>query len=670
MPTWCLVHAWCAMSAWRAVHACLNACRTFALAALVVAWAMVAAAQPAPWIGEIVDEDQSVGPVNPIELRAFVAGVVAQQQIERATEAPGFAGLLVTVVKDGRIFLNQGFGFANLATGERIDPERTLFRIGDIGQVFVYLALQQQIELGRVQLDTRLGSVLRDLSMDDARLDDKQAAAARALSLRQLATLTAQVDPLPLGSGVHESAVVNGLAVKVVEALSHEPFPAYLNRRLLGPLGLRHTTVTLSAASSREMRPAIGYRTVAGQLEATSTAAHPEQNQPAEHQTTAAQWTNANALTAAVDMRSSGLDMARLMIELLQPTGLVLPPHAVLALRERLHAVDARMPGVLFGLHEQALTPRRFGRSGNTVDFHSEMRLYPEQRLGIFVATNSDAGARARDQLLRALTQHYFPVRPSKPDRSDVHGRTDYDGWYVPRGLSGWRVGRTAIWFDALHVDSAASGGLDVASGRASTHFVRLSDDLFRSTADELDLFFARAADGQPNGLYFSSTPAAPYVPAAFLDRPDVTLVWAALPILWLIFQLAFVSVQQWRARGPESLREVLSRPGSGRAAFVRGNRLLSLAWCAASAMLLLGLLGLLPALADPGAIAFGRVTGLRIALTCVLLGALLVLPVCVLMWRLPRRSWMHWATLLAALLLLLWLGHWQLLGYHFTVQP
>ena len=108
--------------------------------------AHAASAAPAGAAGPALDDDEafaSAGPVNPVELRAFVGGVLAQQQQVRP-----FAGCIVTVVRDGRMFLNQGHGLADLEARVPVHPERTLFRIGSISKVFVYLALQQQIAAG------------------------------------------------------------------------------------------------------------------------------------------------------------------------------------------------------------------------------------------------------------------------------------------------------------------------------------------------------------------------------------------------------------------------------------------------------------------------------------------------------------------------------------------
>ena len=41
-------------------------------------------------------------------------------------------GAVVTVVKDGKVLANKGYGYADLARRKPVDPDTTLFRIGSI----------------------------------------------------------------------------------------------------------------------------------------------------------------------------------------------------------------------------------------------------------------------------------------------------------------------------------------------------------------------------------------------------------------------------------------------------------------------------------------------------------------------------------------------------------
>ncbi|MET0295543.1 MAG: serine hydrolase, partial [Phenylobacterium sp.] len=71
----------------------------------------------------------------PAELEAFVDGVVSS-----AMAGDHVAGVAVSVVQNGQVVLKKGYGFADLASGRRVDPDQTLFRIGSISKTFTYIA--------------------------------------------------------------------------------------------------------------------------------------------------------------------------------------------------------------------------------------------------------------------------------------------------------------------------------------------------------------------------------------------------------------------------------------------------------------------------------------------------------------------------------------------------
>src|SRR5436190_3440692 len=98
----------------------------------VVAGARLAAGQPLP-----------AG-----ELQAFVDGWMAD-----AMDRTHVAGAAVSVVQDGQVILNRGYGFADERTKRLVDPNRTLFRVGSISKTFTWILLMKEVEAGRIRLD-------------------------------------------------------------------------------------------------------------------------------------------------------------------------------------------------------------------------------------------------------------------------------------------------------------------------------------------------------------------------------------------------------------------------------------------------------------------------------------------------------------------------------------
>src|SRR3954453_18647803 len=63
-------------------------------------------------------------------------------------------GAVVVVVKDGQVLTEKGYGYANVAKKVKVDPKATLFRPGSISKLFTWTALMQQVEQGKVDLNT------------------------------------------------------------------------------------------------------------------------------------------------------------------------------------------------------------------------------------------------------------------------------------------------------------------------------------------------------------------------------------------------------------------------------------------------------------------------------------------------------------------------------------
>ncbi len=610
-------------------------------------------------------EELSAGPVNPVELRAFVAGVLAEQQQVRP-----FAGCVVTVVRDGRVFLNQGYGYADREAGTPVHPERTLFRIGSISKVFVYLALQQQIAAGRLRLDTPIAAVLPGVSLDAGAVVGPDGAGEVPLTLRHLVTHTAgfdeqvvglfsrdpaQVRPLaeqlgvgmpprlrPAGIDASYSNHGTALAAHLVEIVSGQAYPAYLRTRLLQPLALHQTTLEQPAPRGLEAEPAIGYRTVGGALQPQLPEVVP--------------------LAPVGGMSSTGADMGRLMMALLQPDGRALPAAAVLAMRERLHVVDPRLPAMLFGLYERGLAPRSFGHGGDTIDFHADMRLYPDQDLGVFVACNSDGSARGISEFMGAFSAHYFPCRAPVAKAAPAELQAAIAGWYAPLRVSETTLGRLALLLEAMPLEFDAQGLLMLPTPAGSQRFTHVADTYFRSMEGDERLVFQRGEGGAVTKLWIGSAPMLVFAPVSLLDKPTLNLLWLGVALAILLGWLLGLPILRWRKR----------RTGGfvGRGSIAGTTRAAAMALWASAATLVLGVLLLAGLIASPDTVLFADLAALRWLLSLLLVGALLVVLSCVLVWRSRSRPRSWWWVLGALVAVLLWLGHWNLLGFHYPDIP
>ncbi|MEL7684564.1 serine hydrolase domain-containing protein [Citromicrobium bathyomarinum] len=328
-------------------------------------------------------------------------------------------GAVVTVVKDGKVLANKGYGYADLAKRKPVDPDTTLFRIGSISKLFTWTAVMQQVEAGRLDLDTDVNEYL---DFEIPPYDGKP------ITLRQIMTHTAgfeesvrhliSSDPddlLPLDEYVREalparvfapgttpaySNYATALAGYIVERVSGTPYHSYIEGKIFRPLGMSYASARQPLPDRLKPFASGGYQQMFGASEPFEIVI-PE---------------------PAGSFSVSGADMAKFMIAHLENGGPLLKPETA----KQMH--DYRAPGLgplntmALGFYEQRINGRRsISHGGDTDFFHSDLWLFPGSDVGMFISMNS-AGKDAAAYGLRGTIIHEFANRyfPAAKDPADV----------------------------------------------------------------------------------------------------------------------------------------------------------------------------------------------------------------------------------------------------------
>lgn len=79
----------------------------------------------------------------------------------------GYVGGIISVVKDGEIIYEEGYGYSNYFEGIKADPITTPFRSGSTSKVFTAIAIMQQVEEGVIDLDKSANDYLTRFKMDE-----------------------------------------------------------------------------------------------------------------------------------------------------------------------------------------------------------------------------------------------------------------------------------------------------------------------------------------------------------------------------------------------------------------------------------------------------------------------------------------------------------------------
>src|ERR1044072_1893826 len=181
--------------------------------------------------------------------------------IPYALSSGDIAGATVIVVKDGQVLTEKGYGYADIKSGRKVDPEKTLFRPGSVSKLFVWTAVMQQVEQGKIDLDAERNQSLdfkipardgkpitmRNLMTHTPGFEEwaKSLFVGSNDRLMPLGKLLARWTPqrvYPAGTTPAYSNYGASLAGYIVERVSGEKFDDYMDRHIFAPLDMQNST--------------------------------------------------------------------------------------------------------------------------------------------------------------------------------------------------------------------------------------------------------------------------------------------------------------------------------------------------------------------------------------------------------------------------------------------
>jgi len=599
-------------------------------------------------------------------VESFFDGMIPAQ-----LRAHHVAGAAVAVVREGRVLLSKGYGYSHVAKRRRVQADRTLFRIASITKLFVWAAVMQLVENGRLDLDqdvnTHLARVhvpdtypesitMRHLMSHSPGFEDeviglfaRDASALRPLDETLEARMPARI--FPPGRIPAYSNYGAALAARVVERVAGQPWEGYVDEHVLEPLGMHDTTMRQPPPPALWARVSKGYAYLDGRY----------RSRPFEYVTLAP----AGGASATAD------DMTKFMIANLQGGRGVLEAGTVARMQEPLLTSDPRMGRMLHGLYEMRRTPvRAIGHGGDAFAFHSLLMLLPDHRVGLFVSYNGEYGAEARRALIQAFLQRYFPpsVAPlsAVPDGADARVREVAGTYLSTRRPADSPVALSAV-VRAVRIRTA-SGGRIVVHGPfpGPIWMVEQEPYLFRETLGDRTLVFR--AEG-PTGraiLHFDHAPMVAFERARWFETRTFQLAAVGVPLSVFGSFLIGMTWRAWRQRRESRKAAPSSAPRLASRAEVLA-RACTTAFCAS---FLLQSAAFVQALRHHHELAFGlpAVLGIALALPVLALPAWLgAAGLGVLAWKRSFWSWpdrVHQtSTVVAGGLFMAWLWYWNLLG-------
>ena len=334
-------------------------------------------------------------------------------------------GAVVVVVKDGAVLYEKGYGYADYDKHIPVDAHTTLFRPGSTSKLFTWTAVMQLVEQGKINLDTDVNTYL-----------DFKIPAYHGLpvTMRMLMTHRAGFSetardllfygrpPPPLGEvlaryvppriftpdgGPGYSNYGAALAGYIVQRVSGEPFDDYIDHHIFAPLNMAHSTFAQPLPASFAPNMSKGYETWDKPGPGFEVVNVPP----------------AGALSATGD------DMSHFMIAHLQDgrygATQILQPQTAQMMHTTVTKAFPDLNGNLLGFYQQNINGHRvIAHGGDTNFFHSDLSLFLDDNVGLFISVNAKGkdgmGEFLRDSLFDAFADRYFPAPPAAQPTVDL----------------------------------------------------------------------------------------------------------------------------------------------------------------------------------------------------------------------------------------------------------
>jgi CubicO group peptidase (beta-lactamase class C family) len=344
-----------------------------------------------------------------------------------ALESGDVAGAVVAVVKNGEAILVKGYGYSDVATRAPVDPDRTLFRPGSTSKLFTWTAVMQLVEQGKLDLDRDVNDyldfripardgtpiTLRNIMTHTAGFEEqvKQLILDDPRQLMPLRTYVEHSMPVRLfkaGSTPAYSNYATSLAGYIVQRVSGQGFDDYIDAHIFKPLGMTHASFQQPLPEALAADASKGYELASEPPKAYEIVT------PAP----------------AGSLAASGADMARFMIAHLEGGEYggvrILSERTVKLMHDTALPMIPPLNRMVLGFYEQNFNGHRIiSHGGDTEYFHSDLSLFLDDHVGVFISMNSagrDGAAHTiREGLFEQFANRYFP---GEPDRRRVDHST------------------------------------------------------------------------------------------------------------------------------------------------------------------------------------------------------------------------------------------------------
>ncbi|MCW8998023.1 MAG: beta-lactamase family protein, partial [Kangiellaceae bacterium] len=417
--------------------------------------------------------------------------IFSDAAIKNGMQSLKIPGITLAIVYQGQPLLIKGYGLADVENNYSVDSNTTEFAVASISKTLTFTALLGLIDQGKLSWDDKVEDILqlelfngekkpiliRHLFTHSAGFEDSylgQSAANDEQTNISLMQYIKQFVPQKMSNPdefVVYSNYGSSLAGAVIEKITGQPFSHYMQTNLLSPLDMNYSSfydAPIAVEGSRKR--AVGYLNNRFGMAGERNHFHHF------------------GLMPSAGLKSTAADMAKYLqfhldksnpLAVINTIGNNVFHQSVDSKSLPIKTNHSAIGGSAFGFWVNDFSGlTSIGHSGNTKGFKSELVIFPEISLGIFISANANNGHRLISPFSRNFVKQFFQQYLVSPKTLTVSQEelSRYSGLYLTKRRNDSSIERMAA---SSYYVGVAKDRLKVYIGNNNVELLPLGNGLF-----------------------------------------------------------------------------------------------------------------------------------------------------------------------------------------------
>ncbi|AIQ29646.1 hypothetical protein P40081_16905 [Paenibacillus sp. FSL P4-0081] len=479
-------------------------------------------------------------------------------------------GASVVMVKDGRVVLSKGYGYADLEQQIPVSKD-TVMEWGSISKLTVWTSVMQLVEQGKLDLNEDIRKLLPDNFLTRLKYDDpitmlhlmnhnagfeeymfdmayQSPEEVRSLEEGLLLAQPAQI--YRPGEVVAYSNYGNSLAAFIVERISGQPYHEYVQQHIFDPLGMKDSI----AYSVVEDRPELLKHKAKGYFfEGEGTF-------------TQGSW-NYMSMYPNGGNNGTAEDLAKFAMAFMPAAGEASPlfekPETLGTMLTQSYTSAEGMPGIAHGFWEYPGMKRTLGHGGNTIAFATNLQIVPEDRFAIIIMTNQAS----ESIIVHGLTKAILGMR-EQADAVDLPDSSEIQGEFMAARRPGHGFMNLFPYLTLMKLEPQGEDQLGVSLAGMTGSYKQVQPYLYEkvsgdSALDAWPMLHATVSEGKVKAISVYTTDYLPLPAGKSMPVLLMNAVLAALAILYFViapFVLLIQAILNKRRAGTRPAPRAVSR--------------------------------------------------------------------------------------------------------------